>query len=59
MLEFDTLEEAREEVRKWTGRTNICGSPTDVTLVKIISTHREGEDIMTPEEADAAHGWSH
>ena len=42
MEEFDTLKEARACVRKWTDHPKPRRYPSQVTLVRIISTHEEG-----------------
>lgn len=43
MIKFNTLTEAREAVRSWTDMPKSHIHSTDVTLVKIISTHRQGD----------------
>lgn len=44
MMKFGTLKEARAEVRRWTNRSvSRKKNKAEVTLVKIMSTHQEGD----------------
>lgn len=39
---YDTLKEARAEVRRWTNKPKPSVAPTRIALVRIISEHEEG-----------------
>lgn len=42
MMDFATLREARAEVKKWRTRTKNT-RPADISLVRIMSEHEEGD----------------